>query len=302
MMTGEGIRSLLFVPGDRESIILKALASEADAVIIDFEDAVAPDQKAAARQVTRQVLDHADRGGKAVFVRLNAFDTGLSATDAAAVIGGRPWGLVLPKAHGPAEVARLSHMLDALEAREESAAGSTRILTVATETAAATLSLASPAGEGQERLWGMLWGGEDLAAALGAMANRDAEGRYTFPYRFARSQCLYAANAMNVAAVDAVYTDFRDPAGLETEVRAALRDGFVAKAAIHPAQVEIINRVLTPDDAQLDWARQVIELLADRGVARLDGRMVDIAHKRIAARLLSRAAALAATGLHKPVA
>ena len=299
-MTGEGIRSLLFVPGDREDIILKALASAADAVIIDLEDAVAPYRKAAARQVTRQVLDQAERGGKAVFVRLNAFDTGLTATDAAAVLGGRPWGVVLPKAHGPTEVARLSHMLDALEAREAVEAGTTRILTVATETAAATLSLAAPGGEGQERLWGMLWGGEDLAAALGAMANRDAEGHYTFPYRFARSQCLYAANATGIAAVDAVYTDFRDPAGLEAEVRAALRDGFVAKAAIHPAQVEIINRVLTPDDGQLDWARRVVELLADRGVARLDGRMVDIAHKRIALRLLSRAAALEAAGSRRP--
>ncbi len=291
-MTGEGIRSLLFVPGDREAVIAKALASAADAVIIDLEDAVAPDRKAAARQVTRDVLDHGDRGGKAVFVRLNAFDTGLTATDAAAILGVRPWGVVLPKAHGPAEVARLSHMLDALEAREGIVAGTTRILTVATETAAATLALASPAGEGQERLWGMLWGGEDLAATLGAMANRNAEGDYTFPYRFARSQCLYAANATGTAAVDAVYTDFRDPAGLEVEVHAALRDGFVAKAAIHPAQVEIINRILTPDSGQLDWARQVVDLLSDRDVAKLDGRMVDIAHKRIALRLLARAAAI----------
>ncbi len=85
-MTGEGIRSLLFVPGDREAVIAKALASAADAVIIDLEDAVAPDRKAAARQVTRDVLDHGDRGGKAVFVRLNAFDTGLTATDAAVAI------------------------------------------------------------------------------------------------------------------------------------------------------------------------------------------------------------------------
>lgn len=301
-MTGEGIRSLLFVPGDREDLILKALASAADAIIVDLEDAVAPERKAAARAVARQVLDGADRCGKAVFVRLNAFDTGLTAGDAASILGGRPWGVVLPKAHGPAEVVRLSHMLDALEAREEIEAGATRILTVATETAASTLALASPAGEGQERLWGMLWGGEDLAAALGAMANRDEEGRYTFPYRFARSQCLYAANATGIAAVDAVYTDFRDPGGLETEVRAALRDGFVAKAAIHPAQVEIINRVLTPDEGQLDWARQVVALLADRGVARLDGRMVDIAHKRIALRLLSRAAALEAAGARKPAA
>ncbi len=154
------------------------------------------------------------------------------------------------------------------------------------------LALSSPAGDGLERVWGMLWGAEDLSAALGSMTNRDADGRYTFPYQFARSQCLYAANALGVAAVDAVYTDFRDPAGLEDEVHTALHDGFVAKAAIHPAQCEVINRVMTPTPEQIDWSHQVVELLSDRGVSQLNGRMIDIAHKRIALRLLSRTAAL----------
>lgn len=288
----EAVRSLLFVPGDREDLVLKALASEADAVIIDLEDAVAPERKPAARAVTRAVLDGADRKGKTVLVRLNAFDSGLTAVDAAAVAGGRPYGVMLPKAGGHQDVVRLSAMFDALEAREEMEAGSTRIVTVATETAAATLALSTPAGPDQHRLAGMLWGGEDLAATLGSFANRDENGHYTFPYRFARSQCLYAASALGVAAIDAVYTDFRDLQGLEAEARAALRDGFVAKAAIHPAQAAVINRIFTPQESQLDWARQVVALLADRGVARLDGRMVDIAHKRIAERLLARAAAL----------
>lgn len=291
-MTGAELRSLLFVPGDREELIHKALASAADAVIIDLEDAVAPDRKAEARRVTRAVLDDAGRGGKALFVRLNALDTALTATDAAAILGGRPWGVMLPKALGPADVARLSNILEGLEAREGVAAGTTRILTVSTETAAATLSLSAPDGLELQRLWGMLWGGEDLSATLGALSNRDDEGRYTFPYQFARSQCLYAANTLSVTPVDAVYTDFRDPDGLEAEARAALRDGFTAKAAIHPGQVEVINRVFTPGDEQLDWARRVIEVLSDRGVARLDGRMVDIAHQRIARRLLSRAESL----------
>lgn len=286
------LRSLLFVPGDREDLILKALASAADAVIVDLEDAVAPEAKATARHVTQAVLDGADRRGKPVFVRVNALDTGLTAGDAAAVMAGRPWGLMLPKAGGAAQVAQLSHMLDALEAREGIGAGTTRIVTVATETAAATLALSAPLGAGQDRLWGMLWGGEDLSAALGVQANRDAAGDYTFPFQFARSQLLFAANALDVVPVDAVYADFRDAAGLERETRAALRDGFAAKAAIHPGQIEVINLVLTPTADQLDWSRQVVALLADRGVARLEGKMVDLAHKRIALRLLARAAAL----------
>lgn len=296
MMQPEAIRSLLFVPGDREAIILKALDSEADAVILDLEDSVAPERKAQARQTALAVLQEVDRRGKAVFVRVNAFDTGMVAVDAAATLAGRPWGVMLPKSQGPAEVQRLSHMLDALEAREGIVPDSTRILTVATETAAATQALSRPAGAGQHRLWGMLWGGEDLAADLGATANRDDSGAYSDPFRHARTQCLFAANALSVAAVDAVHTDFRDLATLEQECRLALRDGFVAKAAIHPAQVAVINRVLTPDPARLDWARQVMALLQDQGVARLDGRMIDIAHKRIAARLLARAAALATRG------
>lgn len=288
------IRSFLFVPGDREDLILKALASQADAVIIDLEDAVAPENKPAAREVTRAVLAGADRAGKPVVVRVNALDTGLAAGDAAAVLAARPWGLMLPKAVGAADVVHLSHILDGLEARDGIDAGATRIVTVATETAAATLALSTPQGAGQDRLWGMLWGGEDLSASLGVQTNRDAAGDYTFAFQFARSQLLFAANALGVVAVDAVYADFRDAAGLERETRAALRDGFTAKAAIHPAQVEIINKVLTPTEEQLDWSRQVVALLADRGVARLDGRMVDLAHKRIALRLLASAAALEA--------
>lgn len=291
-MDAAALRSLLFVPGDREDMILKALASAADAVIIDLEDSVPPARKAAARDVTRGVLQGADRRGKALLVRLNAFDTGLTAGDAAAVVLGRPDGVMLPKAQGAASVLHLSHILEGLEAREGLDPGNIRITAVATETAAATLALSAPQGSGLDRLSGMLWGGEDLSAALGASANRDAAGDYTFAFQFARSQCLFAANALGVAAIDAVFADFRDMVGLERESRAALRDGFVAKTAIHPAQCDIINRVLTPAQADLDWASQVVSLLADRGVAQMDGRMVDIAHKRIALRLLARADAL----------
>ncbi|WP_417722653.1 HpcH/HpaI aldolase/citrate lyase family protein [Salipiger sp.] len=292
-MDGGGIRSLLFVPGDKEALIRKALASQADAVIVDLEDAVAPADKAGARRVTRDVLSEADRRGKPVLIRLNAFDTGMTAQDLAAVMPARPWGIVLPKAGGAADLERLAAFLEVLEAREEIAGGTTRIMTVATESAEATLNLARPHSGAGARVWGLLWGGEDLSASLGAMANRDESGGYTFPYQYARSQCLFAANAIGAVAVDAVHVDFRDSAGLEAETRAALRDGFGAKAAIHPAQAEIINRVMTPTENQLAWAREVVDLLQHAGVARLDGRMVDIAHKRIALRLLGRAAALA---------
>lgn len=296
-MSSVAIRSLLFVPGDSERKIEKALASEADAVIIDLEDAVSPESKATARSVTREMLSNTKRAGKKVFVRLNAFDTGLVATDLAAVLCGKPWGVVLPKCTNSAELEKLSSYLDVLEAREGIDEGNTRILTVATETAGATLSLSRPYSDASRRLWGMLWGGEDLSATLGASTNRDEGGEYTFPYQFARSQCLYAANALNAQPVDAVYTDFRDDEGLEAETRMALRDGFTAKAAIHPNQAPIINKVLTPTKDQIDWAESVVDLLRNTGVAKLDGRMIDLAHKRVAERILLRARAAADNSL-----
>jgi citrate lyase subunit beta/citryl-CoA lyase len=279
------IRSLLFVPGDAKAKIAKAKASAADALILDLEDAVSPAAKAEAREIVREAL--LAEGDKPLIVRLNAFDTGMTAADLAAVMPGCPWGVMLPKAAGAADLLRLSHYLDALEAREGIAPGRTRILTVATETAAATLALASP--QGCDRLWGMLWGGEDLSADLGASANRDQAGAYTPPFQFARTHCLFAARAAGVTPVDAVFTDFRDAEELERETLMAVRDGFTAKAAIHPAQCAVINRVMTPDGAQVDWAQRVVELVSATGVAQMDGKMVDIAHLRIARGILSRA-------------
>jgi citrate lyase subunit beta / citryl-CoA lyase len=294
-MGAKAIRSLLFVPGDSEKLIEKALQSEADAVIVDLEDAVAPENKTVARRIACDVLSATARD-PAVFVRVNAFDTGLTAQDLAAIMPAHPFGIVLPKCSGAEDIARLGTMLEALEARDGIEPGSTRIMTVATETASATLALGQPDRTVTSRLWGMLWGGEDLSAALGAQTNRNENGDYTFPYQFARSQCLLAANALRAEPVDAVHTDFRDLSGLERETQTGLRDGFTAKAAIHPAQIEVINRVMTPTEDQLDWARQVSSLLADCAVGRLDGRMVDLAHKRIAERLLARAAAIAKAG------
>jgi citrate lyase subunit beta/citryl-CoA lyase len=291
-MHPDGIRSLLFVPGDNAKLIGKALSSQADAVILDLEDAVAPEAKVAARTIVREALDSLDRNGKAVFVRVNALETGLALADLSAVVGGLPWGVVLPKCQGNQELLRLSYYLEALETQQDVLPGTVRVLAISTETSGATLNLGSTAPPAPPRLWGSMWGSEDLAASLGAIGNRDGNGNYTFPYQSARSQCLYAASTLGIAAVDSVWTDIRDLDGLEREAREGLRDGFIAKAAIHPAQVDVINRAFTPSAARLEWARRVIDLLADRGVARLDGVMVDLVHKRIAERLLLRAAAI----------
>src|SRR5260221_13297766 len=165
--------------------------------------------------------------------------------DLAAVVGARPHGIVLPKAAGGEDMRKLDHYLSALEARDGVEPGSIAILPIAPETAAAMFTFASYAGS-SARLCGIMWGCEDLAADVGAAANRTPAGDYLEPFRLARSLCLFAAAAAGVAAVDTVFTDFRDEAGLARDARDAERSGFTAKAAIHPAQVAAINRAFTP--------------------------------------------------------
>jgi citrate lyase subunit beta/citryl-CoA lyase len=138
----------------------------------------------------------------------------------------------------------------------------------------------------------MMWGGEDLAADIGAAANRDASGRYTAPYELARALCLLGAASAGVLAIDAVYTNFRDSAGLRAEALEGLRSGFGAKAAIHPAQVDVINEAFTPSPADVESARRIVaafDAAGDAGVAAIDGRMLDRPHLRGARRTLERA-------------
>lgn len=280
------MRSFLFVPGDSQRKFERASAGEADALILDLEDSVAADRKAEARGITRAMLE-APRGRPTLFVRVNAIETGLTLADLAAIMPARPDGIVLPKCAGRDDVVQLSHWLDAFESAAGIAVGATKILAIATETAASLFGLGSYAGS-PPRLWGLMWGAEDLAASLGATENGSG-GVYHSPYRLARDLCLAGAAAAGVTAVDTVYTDIDNLAGLEAEARAARRDGFGAKAVIHPKHVEAVNRAFTPSEAETEWARKVIAAFADDaglGVIRIDGRMIDRPHLRAARKIL----------------
>ena len=282
------IRSLLFVPSDSERKLARALASEADALILDLEDSVAPAERAKARALCRETLEAA-AGPQKLFVRINGLATPESALDLAAVMRGRPFGIMLPKCGGAADVSRLGDMLTALEAREGFPCGGTRILPIVTETGEAMLRFLSYAETPLPRLFGMLWGGEDLAADIGAVTNRHPSGAYTLPYQLARSLCLFGAAATGAAPVDAVFTDIRDEKGLEAEAMLAASSGFVAKAAIHPDQVAIINRSFTPTEAAVAHARRVVTAFAghEGGVVALDGKMLDRPHYKAAQRILA---------------
>ena len=285
------MRSLLFVPGDDERKIAKGLACAADALILDLEDAVAPARKAVARELCQSTLLAANLP-KRLLVRINSLGSGEAEADLEAVVAARPYGIVLPKCGSGADVTALARLLDILEAGAGIAPASIRILPIVTETAASLFSLGSYANPASPRLCGMMWGGEDLAADLGALANRDACGTYTAPYQLARTLCLAGAIAAGVDAVDSVYTDFRNQDGLHAEAVLGVRDGFSAKAAIHPDQIGAIHAAFTPPATDVEYAVRVVSAFSaagSAGVVSMDGRMLDRPHYRGALRVLGRA-------------
>jgi citrate lyase subunit beta / citryl-CoA lyase len=282
------MRSFLFVPADSERKLAKGPLSRPDGLILDLEDSVAPDRKTLARQMALDYLRAADRAGPKLYVRVNALDTGLTLGDLAVVMQGRPDGIVFPKCVGQSDLDRLAMWLDALEALE---IDSTRILTIATESAAAVLALAA-APPRHVRLMGHSWGGEDLMADLGALAKGPAPGVYDDTFKLARTMNLMAAVAAGVTAYDTVYPDIRNVDGLRAEANDAKRMGYGGKIAIHPDQVAIIHEVFTPSAAEVDWAKRVIATFESNpgsGVLTLDGKMLDRPHLVLARRLLARA-------------
>lgn len=285
------LRSLLFVPGSSERKYEKARDAGADALILDLEDSVTPALKDGARSQVRQwVGDSRGRDWKC-FVRINPFDSGLALHDLAATVRSGLDGILLPKADGAGDVVRLGHCLDALEAAAGMEPGSVRIAVVATETPRAMFALASYA-PAHSRLAALTWGAEDLATAIGAADNKGEDGDWSLTFAMARSQCLWAASAAQVAPIDTLYSDFRDADGLEADCLRARRDGFVGRIAIHPDQVAVINRCFSPSREQLEQARRIIAAFAadpDAGAIGIDGKMYDIPHLKLAHRLLAAA-------------
>lgn len=288
------LRSFLFVPGDSEKKLAKGAGSGADALILDLEDSVAPSRKALARDMVREYLAAPRMGGSELWVRMNPLaDGGLD--DLVGVVRAAPDGIVVPKADGPADLVRISAFLDALE-RRDGVAKPIRLLPVATETPKAPFGLAHYHDTPLPRLFGLTWGAEDLSTAVGASTNRDPSGQWAFTYRMVRSQCLLAAKACGVAAIETLYADFRDDAGLRADCAEASREGFTGRIAIHPDQVAGINEAFSPSQSEIDHARRVVDAFSASpgiGVVGLDGKMLDIPHLRQAEQVLARAAAIA---------
>ena len=223
-----------------------------------------------------------------IYIRVNALDTGMTLGDLAAVMPGRPDGIVLPKCAGAADVNHLALYLDAFEAASGTEQGTTRIVVVATETARAVTKLLDFEGA-SPRLWGMMWGAEDLAASLGASRNR-SNGRFHSPFLLARDLCLISAAAIGVVAIDTIATDIDDLAGLKEEAIAARQDGFLSKAVIHPKHVDVVNAAFMPTEEEIAWSQKIVKAFDDNpnsGVVRIDGKMIDKPHLRAAVKILA---------------
>jgi citrate lyase subunit beta / citryl-CoA lyase len=279
------MRSLLFVPADSERKLFRAPQSGADALILDLEDSVVPANRTLARD---QACDFLAAGFAEFrrYVRINPLSSGVALDDLAAVVSGKPDGILLPKCV-PEDLRTLDHYLSAMEAASALPRGSIRVIAIATETPAAMFALGGYGGV-SPRLEAITWGAEDLAACIGGN-NRRAEGIYDDVYRLARSLCLLGAAAAGVVPIDTIYTDFKDEAGLAAECAAARRSGFTAKMAIHPAQIPVINQAFAIDEEELAWARTVVQAFAenpDAGTIAVDGKMVDKPHLTMARRLL----------------
>jgi citrate lyase subunit beta/citryl-CoA lyase len=290
------MRSLLFVPADSAKKLDKAMGAGADAVIVDLEDSIAPSGKEAARQSALAFLKETTSASARprLFVRVNGLQTGLTDADLDAIVPGRPDAILLPKAEGGAAVVHADAKLAAREAIAGLPDGHVKIVAMSVETAAG-LFLAGTFRQASSRLVGLTWGAEDLAAEIGAETNRDAQGHYTHLYQLARALCLAGAAAAELPAIDTVYTDFRNDAGLRATAEEARRDGFTAKLAIHPGQIAIINEVFTPSAAAIARATAIIDAFAAKpgaGTIGVDGVMLDRPHLARAQQLLTRAKAM----------
>ncbi|HEX5258272.1 MAG TPA: CoA ester lyase [Sphingomicrobium sp.] len=272
-------RSWLFVPADEEKKVAKALDSDADAVIFDLEDSVAPDRKQAARDILKALPKRSN--GPQWWVRVNPLGSEFHKDDLRLIRSAYVHGIVLPKAEGGADVTQLAHRT-----------GNIPVHAIVTETAASLFGLVSYR-DPKSPLVAMSWGAEDLSAALGASSKYDSDGKLSFTYKLARSLCLAGAVAAGVQPVDGVFADFRDQKALKAETERAAREGFTGKLAIHPAQVPVINAAFTPSGEEVRHAEEIVaafEAHPNAGVLSVGGKMVDRPHLVQARRVLERAA------------
>ncbi|MBK8376176.1 HpcH/HpaI aldolase/citrate lyase family protein [Sphingorhabdus sp.] len=287
-MTKVKMRSWLFAPGDSEKKMTKAMEGTADIVLIDLEDAVAPETKPLARTMVHDFLKANAPQRERLWVRINPFDGPYTLPDLAAIMPAHPGGIMLPKVYGRADVERLNHCLSALEVANGIEEGSTPVIVLITETAEAMFHTGDY--KGAPRVVALTWGAEDLADSIGASSNKNADGSYGFTYELARSLTVLGAATAGVPAIETISADFKDLEALRLRAEKVRRDGYRGMLAIHPAQVDVINRAFTPTAEEIAEAREIVAVFdANPGMGAIGykGAMLDRPYLSRALQLLA---------------
>ena len=285
-------RSLHFVPGANEKMFLKSLASNADSLILDLEDAVTPQNKAQARMTIRDWLNTADFGLKEKTVRINPLDTPWGLEDVEVVMQGKPDALVVPKVSTLKELEQLDEIMSKIEEETKLEPLSVGLILITTETPLSIINL--PTFTQCKRVSALSWGAEDLAAALGSSRNRGPDGSYLEVYKHCRNMTLISASAGGVQPIDTVFVDFKDKSGLEADCQEASWMGYTGKMTIHPDQIDLVNIAFSPAEEEIEKATRLVEAFAaaeKEGLMAItfEGQMVDVPHLNRAKKLLSRA-------------
>jgi citrate lyase subunit beta/citryl-CoA lyase len=289
------LRSWLFVPGDSQRRLAKAWRVGADALIVDFEDAVAGERKTIARDIAAAAIMAANRGKTAVSIRINAIDSGLAEDDIARTFHCRPDAYVLPKACEAGDIRHVSAQLAVLEAQAGVQVGSTAVVPIVTEHPRAIPQLESLCSA-DPRVVAIMCGNEDLAAAIGARRIKDESGAMLEVFQVVRSLALLAGSAAGIGVIDSPVVELAATGVLQRESDEAAAMGYTGKLAIHPVQVAPINTAFLPTAPEIEQAQSLLAAAQGHdGAFRFQDRMVDVPHVRRAERImaLARAHALA---------
>lgn len=282
-------RAVHFVPGANDKMLAKSIDLAADALVLDLEDSVTPDNKESARKTVTEWLKSVDFKGRERMVRMNPLETPWGVADLEATMAGRPDSYMVPKVRTPDDIARIDEILRGLEKQYGYPERSVTLLVLATETPQGLLNIKDLGTH--PRVDSLSWGAEDLSAAIGARRNRDERGEFLEVFRYARTMTLLAATAASVQPIDTVFVNVKDPEGFRRDCIEGAWMGFTGKITIHPSQIDIVNEVFSPSPQEVADAKELLAAFeenrkAGRMAFSFRGEMVDVPHLTRARRIL----------------
>ncbi|HCK74039.1 MAG: CoA ester lyase [Acidimicrobiaceae bacterium] len=285
-------RAAHFVPGANEKMLMKSLDTAADALILDLEDAVTPENKDSARVTVASWLREVDFGRQERVVRVNPLDSPWFTKDIEETMVTPPDSYLIPKVNNASEIAQIADLVSEQERLHGHVAGAVQLLILGTETPQGFLNIGELAAH--PRVDALTWGAEDLSAAIGSRANRNAGGSYLPVFEHARVMCLVAATAWDKQPLDTVFVDFNDPEGLRAECLESATMGYTGKITIHPSQIDVVNEAFTPSSDEVEEARELLALFEEKQAEGLmafsfKGQMVDVPHLTRARKIVEMA-------------